>query len=141
MISENLDDDAKKAAKSGKPNTNPDGTHWDDSQDVIRQFRALTDAPDALAQETEAAKASEIDIEAGNSHANVVTWIESLARLGQVDRQVTANTTCYAVFSKNGRRSHVAWNVSDKPRTVRFRRRGTDRSTAEKRSEVTNPRR
>ncbi len=120
LISENLDDDAKKAAKSGKPNTNPDGTHWDNWPDVIRQFRALTDAPDALAQETEAAKASKIDIEAGNSHANVVTWIESLARLGQVDRMVTANTTCYAVFSKNGRRSHVAWNLSDKPRTVRF---------------------
>lgn len=58
--------------------------------------------------------------EFGNSRAMTYHWISNLAELGQLDTQVVADTPTYAVFQRPGRRTHVAFNASNRPQTVRF---------------------
>jgi hypothetical protein len=55
---------------------------------------------------------------APNSHAK--HWAYSLAALGQIDFNVTADTTSYAVFNNNGRRTYTAYNPGDSDVTVTF---------------------
>lgn len=118
LVAENKADDAKKAAKSGKPSTNADGTQWDAWADIIWMYRALSDAPDAMRQFN--ARAPTFKPEGGNSTASTYAWIAAFNDLGTVDRSVTADTVSYAVFEKAGRRTHVAYNFGSSPRTVTF---------------------
>ena len=52
-------------------------------------------------------------LEAGNSRANAYHWI-------RVDRSIHADSPFYAVFTKNGRKTHVAYNMSAEPRVIKF---------------------
>ena len=58
--------------------------------------------------------------EFGNSMAMTYHWISNLAELGQLDTKVTADAPTYAVFSKGSRRTHVAFNPTDRPLKVTF---------------------
>jgi hypothetical protein len=58
--------------------------------------------------------------EAGDSLAHTNHWIRTLAALGSVDPTVRADTPHYAVFVKNGVRSHAAWNPTQGPVLVTF---------------------
>jgi len=58
--------------------------------------------------------------EPGNSRAQTVSWIAALRELGAVDRTVTADAPFAATFVREGRRTHVAWNLADTARQVRF---------------------
>ncbi len=118
LVAENREDDAKHAAKSGKPNPNPDGTHWSAWADIIWMYRALSDPADALTQFN--ARAANFKPEAGNSTANVYVWLNALDAFGHVDRSITADAPFHAVFNKAGKRTHVAWNIGGEPRTVIF---------------------
>jgi endoglucanase Acf2 len=118
LVAENKDEDDKRAAKSGMPLIKNDGTHWDHWADIVWMYRALTDPQDALAQFD--ARPADFKPEGGNSLANAYTWIAALDELGHVDRTVTADAPFYAVFQKSGLRMHVAYNFTDKPRTVTF---------------------
>lgn len=120
LLTENLADDRKKAEKAGKPAPDGDGSAWDAWPDIIRMYRALTDPADALAQETAAEQGGKIKIEDGNSRTNVVHWLHTLKALGRVDRTITANTTCYAVFKNGSARNYTAWNLGTKPLAVKF---------------------
>lgn len=55
-------------------------------------------------------------------------WAYTLAELGQIDTNVIADTTAYAVFSKNGRRTYVASNPTADEIPVTF----TDRASGVK---------
>lgn len=94
------------------------GETWDEWADIVWMYRALSDPADALRQ-FEAA-GDRLRAEAGNSLAHTISWIEVLNAFGAVDRTVTADCPLYAVFRKDGRRTHVAYNMGQSPRTVRF---------------------
>ncbi|MEA3211643.1 MAG: hypothetical protein QOE70_4700 [Chthoniobacter sp.] len=118
LVAENQADDEKKAAKDGGKTVPGDGRHWDQWADLVWMYRALTDSQDALAQFE--ARPAGFKPEAGNSLAFTYLWLSTLAEFGQVDRTITADTPFYAVFNKAGKRTHVAHNAGDKPRTVTF---------------------
>jgi hypothetical protein len=58
--------------------------------------------------------------EFGNSVAFTYHWIANLQKLGQLDTTVTANIPTYAVFNRNGSRTHVAYNPTNAPISVKF---------------------
>jgi endoglucanase Acf2 len=120
LLAENLADDRAKAAKSGKPAPSGDGSAWDSWPDLMRMYRGLSDPEDALRQQAAAEAAGPLDIEAGNSRTNLLHWLHSLRELGRVERSVTANTSCYAVFQKGARRTYLAWNLTGQSVEVRF---------------------
>ncbi|GLU48061.1 glycosyl hydrolase [Nocardiopsis ansamitocini] len=58
--------------------------------------------------------------ESGSSKAHTYQWVSTLADVGTVDTSVTADTPHYAVFSKDGTRTHAAFNAGTEPITVAF---------------------
>lgn len=99
------------AAKKG-------GAGWDEWADLIWMYRALYDAPAALADFT--AGRPSLQPEAGQALTHTQHWIAALADVGQVDRHVTADTPLYAVFRQAQRRTYVVYNGSSQPQAVRF---------------------
>ena len=59
-------------------------------------------------------------VEVGETRTHTLHWIQSLAEIGLPDFAVTADTALYGVFSKDGRRTHLAYNAGDTVRTVHF---------------------
>jgi endoglucanase Acf2 len=98
-----------RAKKKGGP--------WDEWADLIWMYRALDDAPDALAQFNARTR---LRPEAGNSKAHLYHWLTALRDLGHVDRHVTADTPLYAVFRKGDRRTYAVYNPRDERLHVRF---------------------
>jgi len=58
--------------------------------------------------------------EFGNSMAMTYHWISNLAALGQLDTEVTADIPTYAVFAKAKKRTHLAFNPTDRSVRVTF---------------------
>lgn len=58
--------------------------------------------------------------EFGETRAHTYHWIGNLQVLGRVDTTVTADTTLYAVFNKNGVKTYVAYNAGDQEIAVTF---------------------
>ncbi|MGC8765725.1 MAG: glycosyl hydrolase [Brevinematia bacterium] len=73
--------------------------------DIIAMFQAFTDPDKALNIWDET-----YPVEFGNSPAKTYHWIENLKVLGKIDPAVTADTTFYSVFTKNGKKTYVAYN-------------------------------
>ncbi len=78
----------------------------------------------AFAEPTRARQLFEADPyftpEFGNSTAMTYHFITNLEALGQLDTGVTASIPTYAVFKRGGKRTHVAYNASGSPLTVKF---------------------
>lgn len=94
---------------------------------MVWSYRALTDPNDAQRQMeqriddyTEFDPGDETIIERGSTKAQTYQWITSLASLGQVNPEITANIPTYAVFNKDGESVYVAYNYDDEARTVLF---------------------
>lgn len=96
--------------KGGKP--------WGQWADIIWMYRALSDPRDAVRQYE--ARPRGFQFEAGNSPALTYHWLFNLARLGRVDRTVTADCPLCAVFTDGRRKTYAAYNMSAAPRTVTF---------------------
>jgi endoglucanase Acf2 len=94
------------------------GTAWQMWQDLIVMYRAVSDPLDAERQWAELSRS--VEPEAGNSRANVALWLATFRRAGRVDRTVSADSPLYAVFRDGERRTYVAYNAGETPRTVRF---------------------
>jgi hypothetical protein len=86
-------------------------------RDVMWMWLALAEPDRALALYE---KDRYFKPEFGNSTAMTYHWISNLAALGQVDTKTTADTPTYAVFDKGGKRTHIAFNPTDKPLLVTF---------------------
>ncbi|MGH9838280.1 MAG: glycosyl hydrolase [Blastocatellia bacterium] len=56
----------------------------------------------------------------GSTNSMGKHWAYTLAQLGQIDFNVVADTTTYAVFNKNGQRTYTAYNPGDTDITVTF---------------------
>ena len=89
----------------------PDGwRHW---PDLVAMYRALSDPEDAARQLE--ALGPDAPPEEGNSRLILERWVGALRALGQVDRSVTADCPLFAVFVKDGVRTHVAWRMPNEP--------------------------
>jgi endoglucanase Acf2 len=86
-------------------------------RDLVWSFQALADG-DAAAAKLDAHLGAPAT--SGGSTANTYHWIHALQALGRVDTKVTADIPTFAVFDKAGKKTHVAWNPTDKPITVTF---------------------
>jgi endoglucanase Acf2 len=101
------------AKKGGAPQAPLD--HW---ADVLWMQQATFDAVGAKANW--AKRPPNFKPEAGNSFTQTELWLQVFEAFGTIEAAVTADTPFAAVFTKNGKRSYVAWNLSDKPVTVTF---------------------
>lgn len=107
-------------------------THfWDD---LMWEAEALVN-PEAAASKFEAAgdyvrefhpslpplyPNAEVRGEAGESRTHTYHWIYNLRALGTPVKGISADTAHFAVFEKNGVRTHVAYNPGNQPRVIRF---------------------
>ena len=89
--------------------------HW---ADVLWMQQATFDATGAKANW--AKRPANFKPEPGNSFTQTELWLQVFEALGTIDASVTADTPFAAVFTKKGKRSYVAWNLTDKPVTVTF---------------------
>ena len=89
--------------------------HW---ADVLWMQQATFDAAGAKANW--AKRPPNFKPEAGNSFTQTELWLQVFDAFGTLDTSVTADTPFAATFTKNGKRSYVAWNLGDKPVTVTF---------------------
>ena len=94
------------------------GDHWDKWGDLIWMWLALADPAEAIRHYSAAAEVYQV--EEGNSHTNLYHWLYTLNALGRVDDSVVADTSLYAVFNKEGRRTYVAYNPSSSAKTITF---------------------
>jgi hypothetical protein len=78
-------------------------------------YEALHDGDKAMARFEAGVKSIPL-----HARPNTYHWIGNLQALGQVDRTVTADCPTAIAFSRNGKRTHVAWNMTEKEITVRF---------------------
>ncbi len=92
-----------------------DGTPPDIWQDVLAEYWALADPAAGMK-----AWDRHSYVEIGETRTHTLYWIESLAEMGQPAFDVTADTPLYGVFTKNGRRTHLAYNAADMARAVHF---------------------
>jgi endoglucanase Acf2 len=92
-----------------------DGTPADIWQDVLASYRALSDPEAALRQWDKHSY-----VEWGETRTHTLYWISSLKELGRPDLGVTADTPLYAVFSRDGVRTYLAYNARDAALKVTF---------------------
>ncbi|MFR9795690.1 glycosyl hydrolase [Streptomyces sp. MS06] len=86
-------------------------------KDIWYEYLALGDGDAALA---DFRADPSFTSEEGESKAHTFHWIRNLAALGTVDTSVTADSPLTAVFVKDGRRTHVAANITATDATVHF---------------------
>jgi endoglucanase Acf2 len=89
-------------------------TTW---RDYIFMFLATADA--ARAEEL-FERDPHFEPEFGNSMAFTLHWLQAWKDLGHFDTQTTADVATAAVFIKDGRRTHSAFNPDEKLRVVTF---------------------
>jgi endoglucanase Acf2 len=96
-----------------KPPYPPPDDVW---QDVFAKYLALADPAQGLARWDRWGST-----ELGESRSHVLHWLLSLGEMGAPDFSVTADTALYSVFRRaDGRKTHLAFNASKAPLTVRF---------------------
>jgi endoglucanase Acf2 len=87
-------------------------------RDVIWSFQALADPGAAVTKWN--AQWSTYGTEEGESKAHTYHWLYNLDAMGQLDTTVTATVPTYAVFTKGGKRTYVAYNPTSAAVTVGF---------------------
>ncbi|MBM7602519.1 endoglucanase Acf2 [Metabacillus crassostreae] len=84
--------------------------------EVFWMYQAMYDPATAL----EKFNTTDYAAEYGESKAHTYQWITNFAELGNVDRSVTADTSMYAVFDKDGVKTYMAFNPDNQDKTVTF---------------------
>ena len=84
-------------------------------QDIFAKYLALADPAAALTAWNRWGA-----VELGDSRTHTLHFLLSLAELGTPDLGVSADTTLFQVFKKDGKRSYLAFNAGKAPITVRF---------------------
>jgi endoglucanase Acf2 len=85
--------------------------------DLVLMFHATQDPVDAAKH---IAENKQTKFENGNSSAFFLHWIGTFDTYGQIDRTVTADHPMHSVFSKNGVKTYMVYNFTDKPLSVAF---------------------
>ncbi|TKV62173.1 hypothetical protein FDO65_05530 [Nakamurella flava] len=86
-------------------------------QDIIWEFLATGDPDQALRLFR---AGSNYSPEEGETRAHTFHWIRNLAALGTIDTTVTADHPLAVTFSKSGKKTYVASNVTSQAMTVKF---------------------
>lgn len=118
LLRENLEFDRVQAQQKKLPAPTHDGAQFDQWADLMWMYQALVDPESAWKAWN--SRPDGFETESGNSRAQTGAWIAALRQLGTVDRTVTASAPFAATFVREGRRTHVAWNLADTTRQVRF---------------------
>lgn len=118
LLRENLEFDRVQAERKKLPAPTHDGTQFDQWADLMWMYQALVDP--GAARSAWDARPTGFEPEPGNSRAQTGAWITAMQELGTVDRTVTASTPFAVTFVREGRRTHVAWNLGGTVRKVRF---------------------
>jgi endoglucanase Acf2 len=84
-------------------------------KDIIIMYYALHDPAAALALWSPS-----IQPESGESRAHNYHWLAGLDAMGLPDPTVTADTTLYGVFTKNGSRTWIAFNPGSGEKVISF---------------------
>ncbi|HET6344725.1 MAG TPA: glycosyl hydrolase, partial [Myxococcota bacterium] len=103
-------------SNGGRPE-GADGTP-DSWVDVVWEAQALFDAPAAAAKVD--ARLDSYPVFPGETRAHAYHWIHSLEALGQVEPSVLGDIATFAVFTKGGVRTYVAFNGGCAALTVHF---------------------
>jgi endoglucanase Acf2 len=85
--------------------------------DLLLMFHATEDPADAV-KRVEANPQTKF--EAGNCAPFFYHWLGTFAALGVIDPTVTCNWPSSNVYKKDGRKTYVVYNFSDKPLTAKF---------------------
>jgi endoglucanase Acf2 len=90
-------------------------------QDILWGYEAMANPASAIARfNANPNYASTGGQETGESVAHTYFWLHNWNALGQLTTNITANTTSYAVFTKNGALTCVAYNHTSSPINVTF---------------------
>jgi endoglucanase Acf2 len=84
-------------------------------QDIFAKYLAMVDPAQGRAMWNEWGS-----VELGDTRTHALYWLSYLQTVGTVDLKVTANTTFYAVFDKDGRKTYLVFNPGVTPLTVTF---------------------
>lgn len=84
-------------------------------QDILLSTLALADPQAAIEQWNPAGF-----VEDGETRTHTFHWLQSLARFGRPNLDVTADAPLYAVFERDGTRTYLAYNAASTPRKVSF---------------------
>jgi endoglucanase Acf2 len=84
--------------------------------DIIWETLAFADPTTALAHFGDGSA----EPEWGETRAHIYHWLHTLETLGQVEATITADIPTYAVFTRDGTTTYVAYNASAETRTVQF---------------------
>jgi endoglucanase Acf2 len=96
-----------------KPPYPPPADVW---QDIFAKYAALAEPAQGLAMWDRWGA-----VELGDTRSHALHWLLSLNEMGAPDASVSADTTLYSVFRKpDGSKTHLAFNASKAPITVRF---------------------
>jgi len=91
------------------------GTTWKHWHETLWAYEALGDADAAMRRfEADPARIGT------RVRPFVYHWIGNLQAMGHVDRQVTADHPTAVAFTRDGKRTYVAYNLTPRPITVRF---------------------
>jgi endoglucanase Acf2 len=85
--------------------------------DLVVMFNALNDPKSAAAYIDANPRCK---LEDGNTHAFMYHWIGTLNQLGLNDASVYSDNPFTNVFTKDGKKTYVAYNFGSEPLTVRF---------------------
>ncbi|MDG2125705.1 MAG: glycosyl hydrolase, partial [Verrucomicrobiales bacterium] len=85
--------------------------------DLVCMFNALVDPASSVAYLDENPQCK---LEAGNTHAFMCHWVQTLERLGLNDTGVTADHPLTGVFNRDGKRTYVVYNGGGEALEVKF---------------------
>ncbi len=92
---------------------------WETWPSIMILFEALHD-PEAAQKHWDAIAAT-AKLDSGNTVSNTLHWLGNLRKLGQLDREVTADYPLAAAFKgTNGKKRYTAYNGSGKEMTITF---------------------
>ncbi len=100
-------------ATNGKPSGLPED-RW---RDIWWNLSAMVDADDAV---SDYLSYGDYNAEAGESKAHTYQWIHAFKALGNIAPEVHADYPLAVVFSKNGTKQYVIYNMDDTQRQVTF---------------------
>ena len=92
----------------------------DEWEDILWEYLALADPAQAVVNLQNNPNYEVAGSPVNETRAHTYHWIHNLNAMGQVQKNITANTPSFAVFDKNGFKTYSAFNGSDSDIDVYF---------------------
>ncbi len=92
----------------------------DEWEDILWEYLALADPEQAVANLLNNPNYTIAGSPVNETRAHTYHWIHNLNALGQIQKNITADTPSYAVFDKDGFKTYVVYNSDDMDSEVLF---------------------